>query len=431
MDASAVKSLYTKSSEAAQGATALSIRVDSSKSMNSGVQTFTEIEQQTLQYNGYGTESFCASMDGTITIGKQVINQSEQYQNNTAYITVNGSGFSGAMTPEAYTERFVPAIPIQPSLYKDAKAELIDGKTVLSFTEPTQAENWVLPDNAEFTGASASAVLTSDGALISTTYLLNYTIGNLSVSQITTVTILSTTEATVATPNAATTYTALEQPDTPILLEKASAYLLQANNVQSTTISNIVCEAFAINRDQTTVLSLSGIDDNFRAQLIIDVYQVNQGKGGEVTQIHQDELFENDGYSISKNGGDAVSDPAVNKDIMLEYCQNILVETILLPEHITGASVDESNSTCRLVLSASKEMTEALFADICNTLYGDPDLLDTLASSCIPEVAECYLEIDKVTGLPVGSGLLHRTVHSIQDISYLITYQTNQIYTFA
>ena len=430
LDTASVKSLYSKASETVNAATTLTVQVDTAKKTTLGDQTFSENSQHAVNYNGRGSDDVQVSVDGRITIGRKTITHAEQYRDGKIYLTLNGSGFSGVITGADYLARYAPAVPLSMTLYAQAKAESITGGTSLSFTDPTGAEAWALPEDATFLSASASAILNPDNSLVSSTYTVTYTMGTATVTESTTVTVLSIQEANVVSPGEETGYIPLEYPDAPIVTEKASAYLLQATKIQAATVKNITCEAFAINRDQTTALTLSGTDSAFRAELNVDVHQINQSKGGEVTNIQQTELFENGIYTISSNGNEPTKNPAVDMTTMQEYCQNILVSTILLPEHITGASVTETETAYRITFTASQKLAEAICSDVCNTLYGDPNLLDTLASSYNTEAVECYLELDKYTGLPVASGLQHRTTHTIEEISYLLTSQTEQTYRY-
>lgn len=423
-------SLYQQAADKIRDTNSLSLYIGTMTSTTAGGQTFSKTSQQLLNIQNYGTNAMQASMEETLRIGTYSIAISEIYTDGTGYFTVNDSPFSAPMTAEAYCARYAPAALFDTALYSDIQAYAYGAATGITFRQPTAGESWAIPSGAEFTDASGYAVLDPSGALKESTYTVTYKLGAASVSQTTRVIIRSSAAAQVKSPGPAESYTTLEYPDAPRKLEEACGYLLQATQIQASAVENIACHAFAISRSQTTSLSMSGAGDTFSALLDINVNQINESRGGEVTMIQQTERFQNGTYSISSNGGQSTTNTSVDYESMRTYCQDLLVESILLTEYITGASVTRTENAYRITFQGSEALAEAICGDVCSTLYNDPTLLNTLASAYTIDTVECYLELDNSTGLPAASGLRCHVTHTIEEISYLLTTQLDQTYQY-
>lgn len=427
---SSPSSLYQQAANKANAASSLSVYICTMTDTTTGGQTFTKFSQQQLDLQNYGTNTLQASMDETLRIGTYAITLSEIYADGAGYFTVNGSPFTAPMTADEYCARYAPVTLFDTALYSDIQAYAYGEATGITFRQPSAAESWALPSGAAFTDSSGYAVLDSSGALTESTYTVTYKLGAAAVKQTTRVIIRSTTTAQVKTPAAADAYTALEYPDAPRMLEQACGYLLQATQIRADASEDITCQAFAISRSQTASLSMSGAGDAFSALLDINVNQINQSRGGEVTAIRQTERFQDGIYSISSNGSASTQSTTVDQESMRTYCQDLLVESILLTEYITGASVTQTENAYRITFLGSEALAEAICGDVCSTLYNDPTLLNTLASAYTIDTVECYLELDISTGLPLASGLRCSVTHTIEEISYLLTTQLDQTYQY-
>ena len=55
-------------------------------------------------------------------------------------------------------------------------------------------------------------------------------------------------------------------------------------------------------------------------------------------------------------------------------------------------------------------------------------MLDELAASNTTDVMECYLELDKNSGLPVASGIRYSGTYTIEDVPYQLRFDADQNY---
>lgn len=421
--------LYQQAADAVSSAESLSLYIGTMTQTTVENQTFSEASQQYLQYRVDKTKGLQAAVEEVVLIGTHKYTVSEVFTDNTNYFTVNDSPFRTGITGEAYRSRFAPAAPFDPNLYGSIQTVESGARTCIIFSQPTAAEVWSIPEDAVFLDASGYAMLNSGGALTDSTYTVTYTVGSATVSKTFKI-IICSTDAEIPSPSNSAAYITLEHADAPRWLEQACGYLLQAGNVKSQSSETITCQAFSINRTQTTSLSISGEGQNFQAVLDTNVTQINQSLGGAVIKLTETEHFQNGMYSISENGSVPAENPSVDYASMNAYCEDFLVNSIILPKHIGAARLSETETTYKITFQANQLLAEAICADICDTLYNEPALLDTLASASTANTVECYLELDKQTGLPVSSGLSYSATHTIEAISYQLTSQRTQAYQY-
>jgi len=202
---------------------------------------------------------------------------------------------------------------------------------------------------------------------------------------------------------------------------------LDAGDIQAVCQDSIFCEAFGDKRNQT--ITLKSIQNTaWSAQVDTTVEIINSSKAGTTTNYTQKEIFEDNAYSISVDGGD----PTVNKDIdvntMRNYCQDLLVSTILLPDYITGATITESEDVYTIELTGNDTFAQLIDAEACATLYNNAQVLSSIAQSYTVEKMQCYLTISKSTGLPISSGLDYLGVHTIESFPYRLQFHADHNY---
>ena len=421
-------SLYTQAAEQLHNADQLSYYIQTTRTMIIEGQEFTQTSQQRLTVQNPGKETMRTSMTETLQIGSASVNVTEIFENGTGYVTVDGKAFSAPLSAEEVSKRYAPAVFFDPSIYEQISFHPQDGHQRIAFSSPTAAEGWALPANAAFTDASGYADLDENGTLKESLYTLSYTVGDVAVTQSTKVTML--TDVPVLTINAPDTYTAIEHFDAPKMLELACGYLLQAENIQSIAKTNINCQTFSISRAQSTDMTMTGSGANFSAEMNVQIDQTNQSRGGETTQLQQTEIFKNNVYSIAVNNAEAKNNASIDASAMKTYCQDMLIQDILLPEHIISASAEETETALTLTYQASNAFAEAICANICELLYSDAELLHTLSSSYETQSLQCVLTLDKNTGLPVSFLSDYSASHTIEQIPYLLESKTEQTYKY-
>lgn len=420
--------LYEEAADKIHASEHLSYYIATNQTIHVADQTFTRNSQQRLNIQDPGKETMRSSMAESLQIGSFTVEISEIYESGNGYVTIDGNAFTAPLSAEEISHRYTPAVCFDPILYNKLECVPQDNRIRISFSEPKAAESWALPKDAVFADASGYAELNEDGILQESIYTISYTVGNISVSQSTRITMMEYSD--VSSPSSPDTYTPIEYFDGPRMLEQACGYLQQAENVVSSAETEINCQTFSINRKQTSNVLLSGNGDNFNAKLDIQINQTNQSRGGETTDIHQIETFQNGIYSISINNAEATQNDAIDAAAMKTYCQDILIRDILMPQHISGVTSETTDLEQILSFQASNSFAEATCSNICSLLYSDAELLHTLSSSYETQSVQCVLRLDRCTGLPLFFTSQYSALHNIEEISYLLESKTEQSYQY-
>ncbi len=421
--------LYRQAAEQIDSADQLSLYIGTIKDTVYEGQTFTRSTQQDLNLQHIGSTKLRGSMEETLRIGTYCVSIAELYEKENGYIVVDGNTFVSPLSADDYCARYAPAVCFDTALYSDIQSAARGSYTCISFSQASAAENWALPAGGTFKDAFGYAVLDDENGLLESTYTLSYTVGGATVTQTTKVVVRSTDSCDIQSPDTSGAQTSIEYLDALRMLEQACGYLLQAENIQSTATSNIDCQAFAINRTETAALDMSGTGNDLVAALDMKIDQLNQSRGGEITEITQAEAFKDGTYSVTSNGTTTTND-TISASAMKTYCQDILIRDILLPEHIAGAEMTESEAGYTITFFGSDLLAEAICAKISNTLYSDPELLHTLSSDYHTELLQCVLTVDKHTGLPLSFSSAYKANHTIEAITYGLESNTEQSYAY-
>jgi hypothetical protein len=211
------------------------------------------------------------------------------------------------------------------------------------------------------------------------------------------------------------------------MLERATGYLLQTNNISAHYTDNIYFQAFGDSRTQDITLYMAN-HENLSALVKTLTKLKNDSRVGQDTQLSKIELFADNRYLVSTDDNKPIESSNITAYDMRQYCQNRLVSTVMLPKHITGAQIISSEKSVRIQYSASEEFANLISSNACQSLYQQPELLNDLAQSCTTDTLQCYLELDKITGLPIASGISYSGTHNVAGTAYSLSYKADQIY---
>lgn len=397
------------------------------KSTTIGGEIFREQSTQVVTYQGLGTEQMQGIANETLHIGNYSISISELYADGTGYFTVNGSNFRGSISQEEYLSRYIPTAPVSAELYASIHGNATKEETVIHFSRAATAEGWAQEGSMENIEAEGTAYLDADGNLTKTMYLLSYTLGSAKVTLTAAVEISQAQP--IQLPEDTSAYAQIAYLDAPRTLETACGYLLATNNASAAYSDTISCEAFGDIRTQTVNVRTTGIG-SWTAQVDTVVTLENSSKAGVVSSTAKSEKFEDGTYTTQIDGGE----PSIGTDIstsdMRQYCQDILVATIMLPEYITDARLTESETAYRIEFAAKEAFAQMLSSEACTTLYQSADVLTGISQAYQTDGVTCYLTVDKQTGLPTASGFSYSGTYTISELPYRLIYQADQAYTY-
>lgn len=416
--------VYQEAVNRLNGQENIQLHISYDKSTAMGTQIFRERSQQTLTYEGLGTDEMKGYMEQELLIGEYPVSITELFSDGTGYFTVDGNGFQGSMTQEEYMARYIPAATVSPELYAKVQGTSTKKEAVIRFTYGAAAESWAAKSGMKDIASEAIVYLDTDGNLTKTEYLLSYVLQDAKISITATVEIQQPEQITL--PDNLENYTPVAYLDGPRELEIACGHLLTANCATAAYTDTISCEAFGDIRKQSIDVSTCSTDA-WNARVDTKVTLENNSKQGIAATTQKTETFENNTYTVQIDGGSPTTGDVSAKD-MQSYCHDILVATIMLPDHITDAKVSQTDNAYHIEYTGNEDFAKMLSDEACVTLYQKADTLTMIAQSYDTNSVSCYLTVDKVTGLPTASGFSYDGTYIISDLPYKLSYQADQSY---
>ncbi len=378
----------------------------------------------TMEQNNETGNNF--AVEESICIGEHTVTISEIFHKGIIYSTVSGAKFRSEIKEDEYLARIAPFILINPELYAEVSGYKKEECSIIKFSSATEPEQWISDQETILKDAEGMTKISANGELLENTYNANYEISGTRI-QLSVKTTPADNERQINVPDDPESYTKIANPDTPVLLEKACGYVTSAKSICSKYTDYIECTAFEDRRQQTIEVDIDGNSD-WSSRIQTSLQYSDHSKAGSNTVIEKEELFANGAYSIQIDGGTIYNDDTVTQEMMRSFCQNILIGTIMLPEHISDAEIMISDSAYYITYTANTEFAEQIRSRACETLYDDPDILIDQTVSYRVEKAMCYLHIDKTTGLPLASGFHYIGAFTIDTLPYRLVFRADQEY---
>ncbi|MBR4058100.1 MAG: TraB/GumN family protein [Oscillospiraceae bacterium] len=390
---------------------------------------FSEQSVQTLTYQGLGTDSFCADMDSSLYYGihledydpeeAESISYRETYVDGTLYIkTEELFKFSAELDAEAAAARYIPVVLLDAELYGDITQ---DGDELL-FAQPTAAESWALPEEAELTEAGGSVLLDASGAITEMEYSISYSYGPAEVR----LEVQSTPKAesgSVTAPEKADSYQAIADADAPYLALRVPALTEQANTTATNMSVELLVEAAGYVESYSEQLYMHGHEADTQLKRVASDF-VMAGYG-QSESYEVEETFIGGRYTVTENGGLPETIPGVDWETMRDVYTPVYNDIVPM-DFWTQATVTDMGSVYLLEFELSEEFGNSRQNTICSALWDDPAFLYNKASHYEMKKGIGYLSVDKFTGLPVAIGYEYEGVHTIQGVEYSLSARTDQ-----
>lgn len=406
--------------------------IASSKKFTVGDNTFYQTSTQALSCQALSSETIAVSTQEVLQIDDSEITLTGQYANQTGYLSINGITFASSMSADAYLSRYVPLLLFDTSAYAEITANISNTSVQINFSKPVCAETWALPEDAQLVDAFGQATLDTSNTLLESTYTIIYTHQN-TVMEWTVTTSMDPAEPEVQSPPPNETDVipvAQEVFEIPKILEQVCGYLLQAETVKSTTTNTVTCQVGGIYRCQTTQLELSN-PSGLAAEVNTSVDFINYNQSGEISRHEQVETFQQNRYTICVNGEPAQDSADISAEEMLSYCQEALIQNILLPNHIADIRCTMQEGVYHLTFSISDDLVQKLIENTGYTLYDNPSFFQELSDTCQTVSAFCCLAVEKHTGLPESAGIFLDVSHQIEESNYSLCVDIQQSFQFS
>lgn len=422
--------LYESACSTASNLTDFTVQISTEKVFSPESKQITERSTQTISFSAFNTENMRAITDETLSYNNHNVEISEIYADSTVYTTINGSRFQGNILYDAYILRYAPLLPINSELYSAISGVDTGDSYLISFSGATSLESWADHQAYKLIDASASVRILKDGTIKESKYIASYSVNGMTVQNTVTVEITDTESVQIQPPENPSDYTVLTSLDAPRMLEKACGYLSDAKSIDSHYKDRILCEAFGDQRNQDIQLKASNNGD-WSAEIITNIDIVNSSKAGVTSSLTQTEKFHNNKYSITIDNVPQDTNSDITLGDMQRYCRDLLVGTVMLPQYITDATINDADDTLTITLTGNSNFAKLLDAEACATLYKDDSVLTDLMQSYTINTIECYLKINKLTGLPIASGFKYQGTYVINDLPYSLEFFADQEYLLA
>ena len=418
--------LYNRAIRDISGSSGYSYTAQTEKKITAGKNTYTESLKQDITYYNSSADGFKLISSDTLSVGDYTINTTCQYENGTAYLNLDNSSFSARLSQAQLQKQYAPAVLLNPNHYETTRAYSAGTDTVICFYGGNAPEPWAADSTMTFQQAAGMAVLNKQGILTETIYCITYQFAD-SVIEKAVIVKPNKSKATLDQINTQA-YTPVSSLNAPLALELACGYLLQSSSLSSQTTDSITCDAFGDRYIQDIKLNYTNAPEGFSASLNTALLQQNSSRGGEITKSSQSLVFVDGVCTISTNNASPVVDGSITQEAMLQYCQDVLIGSVLLPQDISAAKFTDTGTHYRYDFIAAKDMATRISETACLTLYNDSQFLQNLATSYTDSGVTAYITLDKATLIPIASGISYTGTYVIENFPYVLSYTAEQTY---
>ena len=393
----------------------VTVKVTAEKDMTVGNSKFHDTEELSITYIGLGSEQLAARVKSNIAYSGYDSEVSELYQSGVVYTTYWSGKFSQEMPQEDFLSRYMPAILLDASLYETVT---MNGDTI-TFADPTALESWL---EGELITATGTATITG-GALTGYTYNATYKVGaiehTLSLTQ-----NVSPAASTTIPDIKAEDYIAVESVDAIALLEQAYGYLRYAQDLSFRTTERVLSHAAAYTYGIQTSIDTWNSGESPMIQVEQDIsdmdYNTNRSYDSNILEVFRDGK-----YTRTQDDERPATDTSITLADMTSYYRDMLVENVISPEFIKTATITAVNGAYLAEFTLTDEFGNDICAEVCQTIFGDANLLNKAASKYENKELTYYVAVDQYAGLPTALGYYYEGCHTLDGRDYPLTRQVD------
>ena len=401
---------------------------------------FSEQSAQTLTYKGIGTADAVIVMDEQITQSvhndqevtedekAEPISYKETWVGGNVYAELQSTyRYFGSVDAETAASRYIPVVLLNAELYGSVTSESTADGTLITFTQPTAAESWAMPETGELTEASGTVLIGMDGTIDQMTYVISYTYGP---AKITKTVESKPMDQPKAVPNPAPanpdSYSPISYIDALRMSVTVPGMLSQADDITANGVESLMSQAAGIMRNQSTSINMSGRRADTKVKLESSVYFMDYStRKSEEYDLEQ--VFQDGKLTVTENKGLPSTRTFAWEDIRSQTGSQILTGMVSMDfwEDITATDM---GSVLLLEYKLNDNFGNTIQNTICEMLWNDPSFLLKLSSKYENTDLNAYLAVDEYTGLPVSAGYYYEGVHTIEKQDYTLSLQYDQSY---
>lgn len=423
--------IYAEAVEKLNAATDITLRATIKQTLTVADVSYPETANQTIRYDGYGTDAMTATAEDRTVYDKYWANYEEVFADGKLYVTLSNaeldsdetSLFTGEMTAEDFCSRYVPPMLLDASLYTDIT---IDGK-IITFSAATAAESWLAGEYTVLNDATGTAMLSDEGKIIRYTYKITYTEGPADIDLEVQVYVDTNTEVPTATAPEGE-FTALDYPDAPRIMDLAAGRLAQNATISSTLSETIVSQAAGYAQsEQTTIHSYDPLGD-YMGSIKTNITTMSQ-QGNESYVI--DHLYKDGVYTYTQDDQEPQVSSGLAASDFYSYMMDYIFANAFSPTAIAKAEATNLGGIYYLDLELTEDYADYLCRYLNYELWEDEEFLNGYASAYEITTKEAYLAIDSATGFPTAIGINYAGTHTIDGYDYILSLQADQTFELA
>ncbi len=427
--------VYAAAREALDQASHVTLDLIVTTSTNVAGDEISEKSTQTLTYKDAGTDEAIIVRDEVLEYNIHDEDYNAEDANSVAYKEIWYQGnvyaelestyrYYGPVDAEAAQTRYLPVVLLNAELYGRMTAETTPEGIRITFADPTAAEAWALPEEAELVEASGSALVSPEGVLSRMQYTITYSYGPALI----TLDVQSTPQAapkTVAAPANPDTYTHISYVDTLLMTMEVPVRMLQADTAAVSGVESMFCQAAGVLRNQSTTIHQYEDESNNLAKIETNVFLMDYSTRQE-DKYEQEEVFKNGQYSYTVNDGLPSRQSGITWEDIRIYTYEKMIDGMLDMDYWEDITATDMGSVLFLEYQLNDNFGNSIQNSICEMLWEDPSFLIALADDYRNEELTGYLSVDKYTGLPVAAGYYYEGIHTIDGTEYPLTLQYDQ-----
>lgn len=402
------------------------LKISLTREMTVDDSVFLEVIDQTVHYDMQSTGDLKILLQESLTTGTHTVSTAEIYVDGIVYQTVNGSFFVCPYSEFQYTEALIPPIILTPQFYKNLNGIDNGSSYSLNFSEALDTEAWLSSEPVTLHEARGVATVSYDGALESSMYTAQYNRNGIEF-RMTVHVAIEQIDVDIDPPADTSMYVPISYLQGPKALERACGFLIQADSISSAYTDNIYFQAIGDQRTQKITLHAYK-DTEWSMRMDTEVNLKNDTKQDQEIKHTKSELFLNNQYTLSSDNSEPSTNTGISVDTMYNYFQNQLVSTVMLPQYISSVVLEERETVLHISFTGTEAFGDFLAQNACQLLYNNPNLISDTGANLTSESLQCYLELDKFSGLPIASGIHYSGNYKAEGIPYQLQYSAEQVY---
>ena len=395
---------------------------------------FSEQSAQTLTYKDMGTDEAVIVLDETLDFSVHTQEEDDAdsaiaykevwYQGNVYAELESTYRYQGSVAEETLISRYAPVVLLNSELYGAVTSETTADGTLLTFAEPSAAESWAVPAEAELVEASGTALVSPEGVILEMAYTVSYTYGNSQIREEIVSRPLDTPK-TVTPPANPDTYAPLTYVDALRMSIVTPVMLFQADSATVSSLESLMCRAAGVMRNQSNVINQHGRKEDTQAKIEVNVFLMDYSTG-ESQELEQEQIYRNGKLTTTTDDGPPLSQSGVSWEDVRTSTSDMMVYGMVDLDYWQDVTMTDMGSVLLLEYALNEEFGSIIQDSICQMLWNDPSFLLSLASKYEDTELTGYLSVDKYSGLPVAAGYYYEGVHTIQGGDYVLSLQFDQ-----